>query len=143
MGLMFILSNTALKDKTDKELIFTYKVVGFAEGTWDFDNVFPVLNNLLPEILVMRATKDLMLTKEQTSMIKDTCKKSLVSLIKDKPEYSDQEKGDIKKILGKNIRIHLKDSHDKVIDTFFKIYQLADECIRDEKPMFFSVIENY
>jgi hypothetical protein len=98
---MFLLSNTALSDKTDKELVFTNKVSGFAEGTWDLENVFPVLNNLLPEILIMRATRDLILSKEQTSMIKNACEKSLANLIKGKHEFSDGETGDFKKILGR------------------------------------------
>jgi hypothetical protein len=135
-------SNTETSHKSDRELFFDYKVIGFIDYSWDYKNVFPILTGALPELLTLNSAIDLALTTQQIKVIHDTCRQAIHNLIKDKQAYPDGTTGDIMSILGKNIRINLKDSQDKIIHTFFGLFQVTEECLIEGKPMYYSVIEN-
>lgn len=82
-------------------------------------------------------------TLEQTEQIalKDSLAEVLFGLIKSKKEYPDDIPGDFKKILGKNVRIHLKDRNDVIINTYYRLYEIVEDCLKNKKLLYFSVIE--
>lgn len=135
-------SNTETSLKSDRELFFDYKVIGFIDYSLDYKNVFPILTGALPELLTFNSVIDLALTTHQTKVIHDTCRLAIHNLIQDKQAYPEGTTGDIITILGKNIRINLKNSQDKIIHTFFGLFQITEECLIKGKPMYYSVIEN-
>jgi hypothetical protein len=80
------------------------------------------------------------LTVGQIQKIIETCRTSLEPMIAGKKSFPSPT-DNTWKVLDKNITLNLKDSSDKVIHSFSRILEIAQECIQENKPMYFSVVE--
>jgi hypothetical protein len=99
------------------------------------------LTSHAPDKIELYGNTDFTLGHTEQFKLRKALNDVLIDLIKNKKEYPEGTFGDFKKILGKNIRIHLKDRDDIVINTFYRLYEIAEDCLHDKKLLYFSVIE--
>ncbi len=83
---------------------------------------------------------DIILDNKEQTEVKLSLEKILSELIKEKEEKP-EGMPDTRKVLGKNIHIYLRDRNDVVISVFSKILSITEECINENKPMYFSVVQ--
>jgi hypothetical protein len=84
--------------------------------------------------------EDVVLGKADLEKVQTGFRNLLLQLINSQKQDWTGDTGFSDIILGKKIRLNLRDNHDKLIDEMRIIYDVVDSCVRNEQPLFFSVI---
>ncbi|MCL9804193.1 hypothetical protein NAT51_01560 [Flavobacterium amniphilum] len=132
-------SNTPYYDKSADEWIKneTFKAsswedIGFTEG-FGLDFFKEKLDNL--------PIKDFLLSKEQILLLKEMLENKINELLIDRK--SEQHGRPTIIFLGKEIKLNIvgENLQDNVINKLFKAYQVCEECLEENKPLYLSITE--
>lgn len=106
-----------------------------------YAGVEELLKKIAPKKLSLYGKNDFILDSDEQQLLIGAAKKLLEPLVQHKSSNSSEyNRGDTKHILGKSIRLNLKDPTDKVIDGIQSIIDIAEDCLNENKPMYFLVV---
>ncbi|GAA4760864.1 MULTISPECIES: hypothetical protein [Flavobacterium] len=140
-----LITNETYFDK-EHNTTFRYqdKYKSFSIGS-DFSTLVPFYQKLLKQVIGTKADetfKDFALSKEQTEKIKTIFEEQIDKTL---PVYEDYKGTKIphKRLEWKGeiyeLHLGLNSPNNRKIDDFYKIVTIANECLKENKPMYLSI----
>lgn len=139
------ISNESFYDKDYLKTFRYQEKYKFFNVASDLSTLVPFYQNLLKQVIGNKADekfKDFALSKVQTEEIKTIFSQKIDETL---PVYEDYKGTKIphKRLewKGKTYELHLglNSPNNRKIDEFYKIVTIAEECIKEDKPMYLSI----
>lgn len=141
-----LISNYSFYDKDyNRTFRDNYEKYKFFNVGTTFSTLVPFYQNLLKQVIGNKAGerfKDYALSKIQTEQIKIILEEQMDKTLLVYEDYKDT-KIPHKRLewKGKNYELHLglNSPNNRKIDDFHKIITIAEECLKEDKPMYISI----
>lgn len=133
-------SNEEISNKSEYDIFSKTLTTGFVEDHKEYLVLLPLFEKGFPVKFQLLGKKDFNISKGELNELKLAIEEYLSNLIKNKEEKPDGTP-DTKNILGKNVFIFLKDPEDKIINTIARTLDAVNDCLTNNKPMYFYVSE--
>lgn len=139
MGTFIYISNVDINEAGEHEAFLQHKTIGLSTDSSDFQEFSKTIKSKLPDYFSKMGLQSFQIYGDNLIELETMLKYALSDLIANKQEYPKEASADVRKILDKNIKLNLKSHEDKIISTFARILDIAENCRLQEKCMYFSI----